>query len=62
MSTQANPQMSSGDTRAMQRVGGLTGIIYGVAALGFTVVIGSLIINSGFTPNDFSNSAKEEQL
>jgi hypothetical protein len=39
-------------------MGGLAGIIYGIAALGFTVVIGSLIIKSDFTTHDFSNSTK----
>jgi hypothetical protein len=52
----------SGDTRTIQRVGGLLGIIYGVVTLGFTVVIGSLIIKSGFMPHDFSNSAKNVEF
>jgi Domain of unknown function (DUF4386) len=62
MSTQANPKASSGDTSTVQRIGGLAGIVYGVAALAFTVAIGSVIVSSSFTPNDFSNSAKNVQL
>src|SRR5438067_1414147 len=62
MSTRANPQASSGDTRTVQRVGGLAGMVYGVAAVAFTVAIGSVVVSSSFTPNDFSNSAKTVQL
>jgi hypothetical protein len=62
MSTQANLKVPSGDTNIVQRVGGLAGIVYGVAAVGFTATIGSAIVRSGFTPNDFSNSAKTVQF